>query len=532
MVARGGRLDGVEAPLTGRRLAIMLCAVLVAATGLRIATADYSLWYDELASLEFASQPLAHLWSSWMLRETNPPLFYSLVGQWVAVAGHGDVVVRLLPIAIGVAGIGAAFGLGRAVGDARAGLLAAALLSLSALHVDLSHQLRAYGLAHTAVLVACIGMVGFVRRRTSGGLILYGSATLVALYAHTTLALFAGLAGLTMLVLLRGDRAAQMRWLLANSVVFACWGWWAMMSVRQLQMPVTNIAWIATPSFADAVDMAALVYLPLYVHATGILSAALLALLFVAIGGWAIRSTQPEVRLLATVTIAPPVLLFVISQRVPILLPRTLGWASGPELVLVALAVTRIPSVIVARASAAILLGWSAIGLVGWLPIREREPWRQSVATLERLGSPVVIVGDDAVALAIGQYRTGTRPLVPIVVQSAYRERWSSGLYTGPHLTTDAARALIGESGCVSVLEWGPFHPPVLDDPAMVVVPVTRDASPSVSLVRATALPRNCGGGTDSGPVHGKAVVGHGVHSYGSPSTAGLPKGGPARVER
>ena len=493
MVARGGRRDGLGVWLTGRRVAVVLCAILAAATVLRVATAGYSLWYDELASLEFARQPLANLWSSWMLRETNPPLFYSLAGQWIAIAGHGDVAVRLLPIAIGVAGIGAAFGLGRAIGDVRAGLLAAALLSLSALHVDISHQLRAYGLAHTAVLFACIGMVGFVRRRTAGGLILYGIATLVALYAHTTLALFAGLAGLTMLALLHGDRSAQVRWLVVNGVVLALWGWWAAMSVRQLQMPVTNIAWIATPSLADAVDMAALVYLPLFVHATGILSGALLAPLFVAIGFWAARSAQPEVRLLATLTIATPVLLFAISQRVPIFLPRTLGWASGPELVLVALAVTRIPSVIVARASAAILLGWSAIGLAGWIPIREREQWRQSVATLERLGPPIVIVGDDAVALAIGQYRTGMRPLVPIVVQSAYRERWSSGLYTGPHMTTEAARALIGKRGCASVLEWGPVHPPVLDDPAVTVVPVTPGANPSVALIRDAASPRGCG---------------------------------------
>jgi uncharacterized membrane protein len=186
---------------------LLLAAILAAVALLRIGTADYSLWYDELASLEFARQPLARLWSEWMLRETNPPLFYTLLAGSIAWLGHGHVAVRLLPIAIGLAGIGPAYLLGRALGGARVGLLAAVLLSLSAEHSDLSHQVRAYSLAHTAVLFACLGMVGYLHRRSRAALILYPAATLVALYAHTTLALFAGLAALTMLWLLRGTVA-------------------------------------------------------------------------------------------------------------------------------------------------------------------------------------------------------------------------------------------------------------------------------------------------------------------------------------
>ena len=55
-------------------LAALTAAVLVAAM-VRLAFSDYSLWFDELASVFFASQPTERLWSAWMLRETNPPLF-------------------------------------------------------------------------------------------------------------------------------------------------------------------------------------------------------------------------------------------------------------------------------------------------------------------------------------------------------------------------------------------------------------------------------------------------------------------------
>ncbi|KQM91187.1 hypothetical protein ASE77_14260 [Sphingomonas sp. Leaf226] len=493
-VKRVDQHGGSPAAAGRLRAPLMLALMLVAVAAFRIHTAQYSLWYDELASLEFARQPVSRLWSSWMLRETNPPLFYTMLSGWIALVGQDDVAVRLLPIGIGTAGIGAAYGLGRAVGDAKAGLLAAALLSLSALGTDLSQQLRGYALAQLAVLLACTGMVLYLRRRTLGGLVLYGIATLIGLYTHTTVALFAGLAGVTTLWLLWSDRRAQARWLATNVAVLAGWGWWAMISVRQMTMPVTNIAWIATPSWRDAVAMTAQVYLPLFPHETGIAGMLLLAGLFAGLAACAVRAARPEVRLLAVLTIGAPLLLFVISQRVPIFLPRTLSWASGPELVLVALGVTRIKSPPVARASGAILLGLSAIGLASWLPSREREHWHQAVALIGSHKPALVIVGDDAVALALDRYRSNAelKGPRPIVVQSAYRERWADGLYSGTHLSPAAALAVIRDRGCAAVVEWGPFHPPILDDPAATARPLTRDTTPAVTLIDIPRARRAC----------------------------------------
>lgn len=493
-VKRVDQHDGYPAQAGGRRALLILALMLVAVAAFRIGTAGYSLWYDELASLEFARQPVGGLWSSWMLRETNPPLFYTMLSGWIALVGQDDVAVRLLPIGIGTAGIGAAYGLGRAVGDAKVGLLAAALLSLSALGTDLSHQVRGYALAQLAVLLACTGMVLYLRRRTPGGLILYGSATLIGLYTHTTLAVFAGLAGVTMLWLLRSDRRGQARWLATNVAVLAGWGWWAMISVRQMTMPVTNIAWIATPSWRDAVAMTAQVYLPLYADQPGLAGIILLAALFAGLAVCALHVARPEIRLLAVLTIGAPLLLFAISQRVPIFLPRTLSWASGPALVLVALAVTLIPSTLVARAGGILLLGLSAAGLANWFPNRERDHWDQAAALIARYRPSLVIVGDDAVALALDHYRAddGQRGPQPIVVQSAGRERWADGLYAGPHLSPRVVRDRLRGAPCAVVVGWGPFRPPILDDPSVAVEPLTHDSAPSVALIRLKGVEGVC----------------------------------------
>lgn len=472
---------------------VLLC-MLAVVTAFRISIADYSLWYDEIASLEFASQPISRLWSTWMLRETNPPLFYTVLSGWVTLVGRGEVAIRLLPIAIGTAGIWAAFVLGRATCDARVGLLAAALLSLSALHTDISHQVRAYNLAHTAVLFACIGMVKYLSRRSNGGLLIYAVGTLVALYSHTTLALFAVLAAAIVLWLLRSDVRAQVSWVAVNGVVLALWGWWVIMSVRQMRLPVTNIAWIAVPSLTDAIAMTAQIYLPFYLRTSGIVSTALICGLFLGLAICAVRGRSPVVTLLALLTLGAPVLLFMISQRVPIFLPRTLSWASGPELVLVAFAISRIPSPLIARTSVAVLLCSSTMGLAYWIPDREREPWRHAVALLERRPSSIVFVGDDAVALAVARYRTRLDAPMPIVVQSPYQERWATGLYHGPHLSNRAALDLIRTGRCATVVEWGPFHPPILDDPSLTVTPLIRHSAPNVAIIQSVGAARPCHG--------------------------------------
>jgi hypothetical protein len=42
------------------------------------------------------------------------------------------------------------------------------------------------------------------------------------------------------------------------------------------------------------------------------------------------------------------------------------------------------------------------------------------------------------------------------------------------------------------VVEWGPFHPPILDDPAVTARPLTRDTAPAVTLIDIPRTRRAC----------------------------------------
>jgi len=54
----------------------------------------YSLWKDELFSVFWSAQDLRTLWTYGFDRETNPPLYYSILHAIEAAAGTGQAVLE------------------------------------------------------------------------------------------------------------------------------------------------------------------------------------------------------------------------------------------------------------------------------------------------------------------------------------------------------------------------------------------------------------------------------------------------------
>ena len=447
----------------GRVASLALPLILAVAVAMRLLGLHFSLWLDESASLAFARQPLSHLWGEWMLRETNPPLFYTLLKGWQSVAGHSDRAVRMLPIAIGLTGVWGMYLLGRTISGARTGLLAASLLAVSAIDVDYSLQLRGYGLAHGGVIFACLGMVRFVQFRRLNSLLLYLCGATVALYGHTTLAVFVALSNCAMIILLRRDRVALIAWLVANIGLALAWAWWAWITIRQLGMP-HNFGWITKPSILDAWQITSEAFVPLYLRSATLGGGLILSAILGGVGLFAVRRARPETTLLAALALGAPLALFAISQRTPILLPRTLFWASGPLLALVAAAVLAIPDRRSCALVSAVLLVLSCVGLFSWLPFGETEQWRGAALALQRIhGARDILVTDDSVALALAHYLPDARERVVVVDDSSNdHESWALGLFDGRHMRqVDAARLFKKECRVISIRR-GNYDPSAL----------------------------------------------------------------------
>jgi uncharacterized membrane protein len=439
---------------------LTLASILLVAAAVRLAGLHFSLWLDESASLAFARQPLSHLWGEWMLRETNPPLFYTLLKGWQAIVGTSDAVARLLPIAIGLVGVWGMFLLGRAIGGARAGLFAAALLALSAIHVDYSLQLRGYGLAHGGVMFACFAMVRFLQERRHRWLLLYLAGAAVAVYSHTTLLLFVGLANLTMVALLRRDRPALGAWLVANMALAAIAGWWIWMTFRQLAQP-HNFGWITVPSLADAWRMTSDVFVPMYLRSDTLGGSGMLCAIVGGVVLFSLARPRPEVTLLAVLALGAPLLLYLVSQQTAMFLPRTLFWVTGPLIALLAAGVVSLAERRTTLLSGGVLLALSVVGLASWLPYGETEQWAASARAVDgRGGAHDIFVADDAVALALGHYLPDAgRRIVVVTDPSAEHERWAVGLFKGRHLAPAAAQRLFREQFHVVGVRRGNLDP-------------------------------------------------------------------------
>jgi hypothetical protein len=319
-------VSGVMARLPAKPCAVVLLAVIVGvAAWLRLRHAAGSMVYDDMASMYFSGQPWSRLWGWWMVRETNPPLFYSLLKVWRLVLPVSHWSIRALPLLITL-GYFVVFGrfLWRRFG-APAGLTGLALLAISGSDIYLSDYVRGYGLARLAVLVSFSGLLdvldaGRARRR---GFVLYALGAIVAIYCHTTMLLWPAIATFAVLVDTALRRESQMRALVALIAADGAIGlasiWAIAIALAQIQTAGANIAWLQPLGW-----MAYKSTLNLQLLTDGAFSSATMGLLMI-VGGWR-NFARREVRL-AIVIIFATLVLFRMADRVqPIVSNYTMHW--------------------------------------------------------------------------------------------------------------------------------------------------------------------------------------------------------------
>lgn len=168
-------------------------ALLFAFLGLvlRLCTiTDTSLWYDEFYSLVLASSPVQGLLAT-TAADVHPPLYYLLLKGWTAVFGTSELALRLPSAIFGAVSIYLMFIVGRRIIDDRTGLIAAALLTLSPLHVYWSQQARGYALFTALVLVLTILVLDVLEGR-DGRMLPYLVTGAALVYIHHFAWLFIG----------------------------------------------------------------------------------------------------------------------------------------------------------------------------------------------------------------------------------------------------------------------------------------------------------------------------------------------------
>lgn len=426
-----------------------LSAILAIALVLRLPGLRRSLWLDEAYSVMVRSsaEPLRLL----TMEGPHPPLYFLLLKLWMGTFGRSEIAVRSLSVVLGVGGVAAIYLFARELYDRRTGLLAAALLSVSTLHVQLSQTARMYS---ALALFSLLSMHFYVRLLDSDGAgnrFGYVAVSVLLVYTHVY-GWFVVLAQ-TLHLAVRTRRRRTLSPAIEGAKAQATVGLFAlpwlgfMLVPNYLLADSSDTGWIPKPDFQVLRDIAlAYVNVPTNYpqialtdvtmalgYAALVLCGAVLAYLFAAEfreRGTLSESTELLVLLVAA-TVAVP---YLVSMTVfPILIVRYgyLGFLGVA--VLLARAVTRLPRRTLRIGCAALLVALLLPGLGAYYQTPTAENWAGLSETLNEddLSNDLVLYDPGYSEPPVTYYLSNRSRQEATAVRSGYLYRVEPALRNG-----------------------------------------------------------------------------------------------------
>jgi mannosyltransferase len=138
-------------------------ALVVIAAVIRIVVlTNQSYWMDEALTAYEAQLPFGAMINTVVHVETTPPLYFVLIWAWAHLFGTGEAALRSVSMLAGVALVPIAYVSARDLVTARAGVVAAALVTFNPFLIWYSQEARAYMLL---AALSGLSLVWFVRAR-------------------------------------------------------------------------------------------------------------------------------------------------------------------------------------------------------------------------------------------------------------------------------------------------------------------------------------------------------------------------------
>lgn len=183
--------------LLKRYYRLILPGILLLSFVLRVFRLGYqSLRGDEAITYVYSLRPLAELFEIIRVTSPHPPVYYTLIHSWMALAGDTEYALRFLSVVTGVLLVASTAALGRMILGVRLGLLVALLVALNPYQVFYAQDARSYPLVTLLGVLSTISLWRALRTGAWRYWIAYGLATLAAIYTHYYATLFVIFQGL------------------------------------------------------------------------------------------------------------------------------------------------------------------------------------------------------------------------------------------------------------------------------------------------------------------------------------------------
>ena len=203
----------------GRRSNLWLALILLAGAAFRFREARLTpLWFDEIFTLWMTRLPAGTMLER-LSHDIHPPLMSLLLWAWRRLGGEHVLWLKTLPILIGLVTVVVLYFAVRDWFGERAGLVAAALLSLHGTHVYFSQELRSYSLLILAVLLMTWSAWRWMQSGSRRDGAFYVASAALALYTHYLGGVVLALIGLWGAFVLRDQRRRLVDWMLWNGGV-------------------------------------------------------------------------------------------------------------------------------------------------------------------------------------------------------------------------------------------------------------------------------------------------------------------------
>jgi len=164
---------------------VWLTAILMLGWALRTHDLETrSLWEDEGWTMLLSAGPGLDDVVRTLAHDQHPPLYFMLLRLWRTLAGESEFAGRYLGVLAGVVAVAGIYQLGRALFSPLAGLLAALVLALADLPIDLAQEVRHYSLLLAFVVLSSAAYARWWRHPARGNRAGYVLASLAMLYTH------------------------------------------------------------------------------------------------------------------------------------------------------------------------------------------------------------------------------------------------------------------------------------------------------------------------------------------------------------
>lgn len=415
------------------RLRWTILAILLVAAGLRVFhLGTESVWLDEAASIQIASDPPADVLSD-SAQDVHPPLYYLILHAWMRAFGDTAQAVRLLSVVFSLLAIVAVARAAAYWFSRDAAIVAAALFAISPLAITFAQEGRMYALLSLTAILSVDEFLRAVRTGARGAMIRCVAVTSAMLYTHAYAGFVVAGEGLWLLGVVafsRDERShAWRRGGLAIGLSVVAFLPWVPSFLNQVR-GVERSFWIpASGTLAGAIEAQA-GSLPL---------ACLLIALAAAAVVLARRSPAPA--LLATVVVCVVGIPYGLSRvSSPIFLPKYTIAALPAFLGLAAAGVTRVPFRAARRAIVATVIALTAIPLAAYASTRHKDDWRSIVAEVDRHAEPgdLVVLSQTFAAAPFDYYSPRTD-----LVELPFLDGAEAGLT--PHSLAELARVAIAD---------------------------------------------------------------------------------------